>query len=197
VKLFVILLKIAIYLNGIQAKLMLKTEPFVLYSTNLPMLLSHKLSLLLTPLVETYVMMLGIKFSNLLFFLKKKNNNLINIKQIIGMKEQMNVNLLEMVYQILIVNLTVHSLTLQKLFALVFHPLCLQFVNATMFLKAQLVASPNSHLYQTLIATHIVILLEQLAPLMLICKVFVDVLCDELTNLIYYFKKFNFLDFHS
>lgn len=167
-----ILLKIAIYLNGIQAKLMLKTEPFVLYSTNLPMLLSHKLSLLLTPLVETYVMMLG-------------------------MKEQMNVNLLEMVYQILIVNLTVHSLTLQKLFALVFHPLCLQFVNATMFLKAQLVASPNSHLYQTLIATHIVILLEQLAPLMLICKVFVDVLCDELTNLIYYFKKFNFLDFHS
>jgi len=62
---------------------------------------------------------------------------------------------------------------------------------------AQTIASPNLHLYQTVIVKLIVILLEQLAPLMLICKVFVDVLCDELSNLIIYFKEFNFLDINS
>jgi len=93
---------------------------------------------------------------------------------------QINANLLELVYQILTVKPTVHSLTLQKLIALAFNPLCLQFVNATVLLLAQIIASQNPHLYQTVIVKLIVTLLEQLAPLMIICKVFVDVLCDEL-----------------
>jgi len=73
------------------------------------------------------------------------------------LKVQISANLLELVYQILTVKLTVHSLTLQKLIALVFNPLYLQFVNATMFLIAQIIASPNLHLYQTVIVKLIVI----------------------------------------